>query len=275
MVLLADEARRDGLEYNKGVIVDLRVKRILGLNQALTRLMINQLGTPTPKELEEFYNKQQAGGVTQAPAVTLGHIVVDDVEGVRAVGRALRSGTSFKQVASQMSLDAKDLKDGYILGQISGSEKALPGVGENPALIARLAAMDDGMTTGPIKLESGYHWFKVVQRTGGQAQRAPLSQVQDEVVLNYQKQQLALKRAGLIAQLHKSRKIEVMMDKLAPADQLTTPTTPKAALPETTATQKVQPTPAATPSPATGKETPAAEPQEEHADQPDANDTQN
>lgn len=202
MALLADEAHRRGWDERDRVVLNLRVQRILALNQMLTQQMIEGLKVPDAKTLEEYYTAHKEA-FAQPARVTIGHLVVGDIKNVRTVGKALNRGERLEKLAQQYSLDAKALKDGFTIGQIGEQDAVIPHIGDVPGLASRLAAYSDGVTTGPIQTPSGYHWIKILKKTPAQA--PSFQSVRDQVIYAYQKQQLAQARLNLLKSLHKDR----------------------------------------------------------------------
>jgi hypothetical protein len=255
LVLLADEARRQGIDRQPDTTYDLRLRRIMGLNQALTTRLISALKTPDAKALEDYYNKNQQL-FTTPERVLIGHIVVQTPDDEAKVTKALGQGQRFDKVAVQFSVDAKQLQGGYLLGWISRADATLPGMGYNPILVGKMLAMADGDTTGPIRSQRGVHWLRVVNRTPPKLR--PFKEVQEDVMLAYQKTRLAEDRLALLKQLHQNSPIDIVdpdmraeMENeedgeasvpLAPADAsaATTATQPAAA-----STAAPEPTPAA------------------------------
>lgn len=249
MSLLADHARHDGLDHQPATVYDLRVRRIMSLNQAVNERLVKELKTPDLKMLEAFYNANKVLFTVPARAI-IGHIVVKDADDAAKVRKALDQGQKFDKVAKQYSLDAEKLKDGYLLGMITQNDPGIPEFGPNPALIGRLLALDSGATTGPIASQRGQHWVRIVEKSP--AVLRPFKDVQDDALLKYQQAQLTQARLNLLARLHSERKIEIKdpsfsKDMTEPASPA--PATPPAAASEdeTTGTQAAAATPAPTP----------------------------
>lgn len=259
MALLADEARRSGLDRKPGTVYDLRVRRMMGLNQAMTEKMIHDLKEPDAKTLQAYYDSHKA--LFSIPArATVGEIVVEERADAEKVAKALGQGQKFDAVARKYSLDAGKLKDGYIMGQITQNDPGIPGYGPNPRLVARLLAMNNGATTGPLQTARGLHWLRIVDKTPAKAR--PFAEVRDEVLLSYQKQKLAESRSALLKKLRQERPLQILDTQMKGAleqDDAAGATTSTAAAPPAPATSATQtaapPAPAAAAAPS-GKNAP-------------------
>lgn len=206
MALLADQARRDGLDRQPATIFDLRVRRIMGLNQAVSERLIKELKTPDVKALEAFYNANKPLFTVPARAI-VGHIVVKGGDDAAKVKKALEQGQKFDKVAKQYSLDAAKLNEGYLLGMISQNDPGIPGFGASRTLVGRLLALDAGDTTGPIATPSGMHWVRIVEKSP--AVLRPFKDAQEDALLKYQQSQLTQARLSLLSRLHSERKIDI------------------------------------------------------------------
>jgi len=266
MVMLADEARRRGLDVQPRVALDLRVRRVLDLNQALTQQLIGGLSAPSLDTLRQYY-QAHASAFGKPATATLGVITVSDPEDAEALEAALGKGMDFKAAAKKFSPIANTLKNGIVAGRVSDGDRDIPAIGPVPGLSARLVAYEDGVTTGPIQTSSGTHWIKILDKSAAQLQ--PFETVRDAVMLDYQKHQLAVQRENLLAQLHQVRPVELFGDRVttepvARAQAATTPTQ-AAQIPPSAA-----PTPASTAVPGRAAAVPSQpEPEGQTADEPE------
>jgi hypothetical protein len=207
MALLADQAKREGLDGQGRTELELRLSRLLTLSKAMTTLLIQALPNPTEKQLREDYAARPE--LWRPPArARVGQIVVADLDQARAVTKALSQGLSFAAAARRFSRAAGALENGYLLGEVVEGAEAVPGLPATPGLAPILLAMDDGATTGPIELADGYHWFKVVEKNAP-SEPLPFEQVRDRVAMRYQQLALARAREGLLSNLRSSRPIVI------------------------------------------------------------------
>ena len=235
MVLLADEARQRGLDRQSRFALDLRVKRVLGLNQALTQQFIEGLKPPKLEVLKDYYKANEAS-FTQPGRVIIGHLMVNNVEAVRVVGKALSKGEKIERLAKTYGLDAKQLKDGFTIGPVGAAEVTIPRIGTAPGLTRKLMTYEDGTTTGPIKIQNAWHWIKIISKAPPKAE--PFENVREDVLMSYQKQQLARIREQVLQDLHKRTPITIFDEKMK-ADLEAKPAEQAAAKPKPATTDQV------------------------------------
>lgn len=266
MIMLAGEARHRGMDRTPEALYDQRVHRVYYLSNALTEKLIKDLSTPDAKTLEEYYRAHSEQFMTPAKAV-LGRIVVAGKDTAAKVSKALAQGQKFDRVARQYSADASQLQNGYLLGTISQNDPGVPELGANPRFVARLLALDAGVTTGPLESPRGLQFLHIVEKTPSRLQ--PFGDVQESVLFSYQKQQLTQHREALLRQLRQDHPIEPLdpsirkLIEMEPASAAASTTTTAANSNATSATAAA-PAPAPAEPPATTA-TLAAAPQAEAA----------
>jgi parvulin-like peptidyl-prolyl isomerase len=255
MALLADQARREGLESRGRAELELRLARLQTLSKAMTGLLIQALPDPTDKQLREDYAASL--GLWRPPArARIGQIVVADLGQARAVSKALGQGLAFAAAARRFSRDADALDEGYLLGEVVEGADAVPGLPATPGLAQVLLSMNDGATTGPLQLADGYHWFKIVEKSAP-AEPLPFEQVRDRIAERHQSLALARAREDLLAKLRSSRPIVIHDATLNKAMSGGTVASAAAATFTTTRTQTTQTTTAAGTTTTTASSAPA------------------
>ena len=226
-VLMADEAQRLGLDRQGHFAMDLKLKRVLALSQALRQQVFERMPDPDAKTIEAFYETHiETFGGTPGRAL-IGHIVVSNADEADRVAEDFELGATFAELAREYSMDAKELDKGYMIGEIADTDRVIEHIGEVPGLARSLTSYEAGATTGPIRTERGFEWIRVIESTP--ATRPPLEDVIDEVVLAYHKQRLAQLQNALLAELRKDRQVEILRDPtlglLNPTDADDRPTT--------------------------------------------------
>lgn len=206
MVLLADEARRRGLDKRGQLALDLQLNRLVSMNKAMAIEIINQLKPPGEQALIDFAQKQWGG--EGDPAVDLGLILVDDRDKAAEAGQRLKAGEDFAKVAAAMSDAARKLPDGYKLGQVGVKETQIKYFGRRAGLAARLAAYADGATTGPIRVEDGWAIVKILGHKPGRI--TSIKGFEDQVLQAYQTDQVVRMQQDLLQKLHKDHPIKIM-----------------------------------------------------------------
>jgi hypothetical protein len=207
LVLLGEEAGRRGLDQRPAIQFDLALKRLLGLNQALTRQIIEDLAPPTSATLAAYY-EQNVAAFSQPRRVLAGEIVTNDPTAERAVAEGIKAGEDFAGLARRYSLDAGVLPRGYIVGEVSENDGQVRAIGPVPGLMEWLMRAEDGATTGPLRTARGQVWVQVVGHE--EAATPPLEAIRDDVLLAYQRRQIEIDRAGLIERLRAERPVEIM-----------------------------------------------------------------
>lgn len=237
-VLLSEEARRRGDDESTEQLLGMRFIERQMLARGVTRTLMPKADRAA---VEKFY-QERGGDWMREAAFRAAHIVVRQQADSDEVAKRLAAGEDFKAVAKTASLDQKQLPEGSDLGWIGASEQFIPHVGAMPSLAAKLAARDDGYTTGPLPTARGFEWIKVVEKRP--AAPAPLDEVYKEVETRYLKETYARAKEDLLKKLKGELKIEAYGDRLKEAiSKLTAPPAPKpeAEFPKPAAT------PAATP----------------------------
>lgn len=225
MALLASLAQRQDLDQRGAVALDVRLNRLLSLNKAVNDWIASQLTEPTTEDLKRYYeaSRETYAGPVQ---VVAGHIVVEDEETRDEVAEALdEEDESFAEVAREYSLDRDALSDGYLLGEISATDTGIGGVEADPALARRLTQLEEGTTTGPLKLGRGFHWFHIVEKTVPELPE--FENVRQQVASDYRAQQFIVTRAQLLDRLREERPIEIQADPMREAFDSAQPMSPE------------------------------------------------
>ncbi|MCE5229733.1 hypothetical protein LLG95_09080 [bacterium] len=206
MVLMANEARRRGLDKQGQLALDLQLNRLVALNKAMTIELINKLQPPSEKTLIDFAQKTW-GGEGDA-AIDLGLIIVDERAKASTVKDRLKQGEDFGKIAGELSDVAGELADGYKLGEVSVKDDEIRFLGKRPGLTLRLAQYADGTTTGPLRLQDGYALLKILGHKAGRI--TTIKGIEDQVLAAYQRNQLLLIQQQELNQLRKQYPIKVM-----------------------------------------------------------------
>ena len=153
--LMADEAKREGLDKLNRSTLDYRLKRLVQLNQALSKKMVNEVKPPTAERVGCIQQKKWLPRLQQRSrsARSSSAIAPSPTRSAKSWPQA----PDFQAVANDYSMDKGRLKDGYVVGEIRPEDQIIPYIGEEPGLGMKLAACADGATTGPIRTANGYH----------------------------------------------------------------------------------------------------------------------
>lgn len=215
MVLIADEAQQREMDDLYDVAGQLRLRRLLTLNQAMSQMLMEELSVPTEEQVAAHY-AEQLPNLAQGGRLKLGQLVVDDADALLAVAKAMDRGQSFAKIAREHGMDADRLEAGYIVGEFGPGDTRVPGYGEvEPEFIQRLMQYEDGTTTGPFETARGSHWLHVIEAEP--PSYPPLDEAYGRMMLEYQKQRVARLRRALIERLKQTRPIEIYD---APLDRL-------------------------------------------------------
>ena len=224
MVLVGDEARRLGLDRHNRFQFDMRLSGLIALNRLMDDRLRSGIEEPDAETLAAYASnlRTSRGG----DRVKLGHIVQEDWLEVIKVREGLEGGESFERLAQEFSLDYETLAEGYVLGEITARDQSIPGFGEDPELVRRLLAHEEGITTGPLESSRGYHWFQVLEKTRGAPQAPQISN--EEIKQMVRQQRFARDRAQMLERLQQERDITI---ERIPLDALgqSAPTTPTTA----------------------------------------------
>ena len=225
MVLMADEARRRGLEQRGQIPYELALSRLVTLNRALTTELINELEAPTEEKLVAF--AQETWGSDGPTSATIGMIEVEGADAAREVERRLREGEEFAAVARDASEAAGALEQGYIAGSVTSGSAPLAALEARPELADKLLMYAEGVTTGPIRLDGRSRYFKVLRRDPGRI--TSVAGWEEQALKAYQMSELARRQQGLLNGLREERgRIELFDGAMPGASPVPSPPAPAA-----------------------------------------------
>ena len=147
------------------------------------------------KQIKDYYEQHK----DQYTEVRTSHILVDNESIAKEVGKELKKGTDFAEVAKKQSTDKVSATQGGDLGYLSGKSKEL-----DPTFLASAMKLKKGEVSEPVKTVFGYHIIMVTDR-----KETPLSEVKDPI-----KRALMEKDAKLVQEVlnNLNKEIEIKED---------------------------------------------------------------
>lgn len=190
--LLADEARREGLDQTPEIKDQMRFMEELVLEQALLQKRLEK--DLTPPAVKARYD-ELVTGMKDQEEVRARHILVEDEATAKDIIGELQKGADFETLAKARSVGPSK-EAGGDLGYF------LPGQMVPEFSDAALALKPGSFTETPIKTQFGWHVIKVEDRR--KPKPAPFAEVEDQI-----RQELARElRAAYLEDLRKDAKIE-------------------------------------------------------------------
>ncbi|MBK8907472.1 MAG: peptidylprolyl isomerase [Rhodospirillales bacterium] len=190
--LLADEARRQGLDQTPEIKDQMRFMEELVLEQALLQKRLEK--DLTPSAVKARYDELVRGTKDQEE-IRARHILVEDEATAKDIIGELQKGADFETLAKERSVGPSK-EAGGDLGYF------LPGQMVPEFSDAASALKPGSFTETPIKTQFGWHVIKVEDRR--KPKPAPFAEVEDRI-----RQEMAREfRAAYLEDLRKDAKIE-------------------------------------------------------------------
>jgi hypothetical protein len=206
MVLLASEAELRDLHRGKRIVSDLKLKRLVALNQSIMKQLVEELAEPGREKLETFY-RENLDLYRKEPQLVIGHFAVDQADIRDRVVESIASGMAFQQAAFQYAIGRESPETCIRIGNYSPEDAVFEGIGDLGGLVRGLVGHEDGYTTGPIELNEHWYWFRIFEQARPDVM--PFDVVRQELLLKYQQQKLAESRKSLLNRLKNEQSIEI------------------------------------------------------------------
>lgn len=219
--VLSSEAREKRLDQSPEYRERLAAEAEMLLAQQVMSGVIAERATPTPQDVERYYETNGEQYVTPASG-RIARIVCKTKDDADKVLELLREGAEFATLAKNRSTDAATRESGGLVeGELSPSRDAVPGIGDNAELRDKLWALDPGRHLAePIETPDGWMVLQLHARTPS---RTPsLDEIRDRVEADC----AAARRDEVLRQyvdeLFRKHRVRLHAQGLTPATQPTT-----------------------------------------------------
>ncbi|MEW6238206.1 MAG: peptidyl-prolyl cis-trans isomerase [Candidatus Omnitrophota bacterium] len=204
--LLYDKALRK--EYNKDAEVRKQLRQMEKslLASKIYEEEVREKVAVSPSDIDLYYQAHKEDYIDPL-TVKIAHIQLDSQEKADEAKKKLDEGMEFEKAVKEFSTDNSTKDAGGVLGDVRKGVDSVPRLGKAPEIASALLEMEEGAVGAPMKGPSGYHIFRIAQKTP--ERQRPLEEVKSQVEARVRSMKEQERQQQLLDELLKAENVKI------------------------------------------------------------------